>query len=97
MEGTAERLLIGREDIVVLCTDARCYIDKIEAGAGGEGQENFSGLRRHRVSPGWLRYNILPYLPPRSRRGMMGTGRYVCDKDCAVVAGSLGIGILTCW
>src|SRR5215471_14097035 len=63
MEGTAERLLIGREDIAVLCTDARCDIDKIEAGARGEGQENFSGLRRHRVSPGWLRCNALPIFP----------------------------------
>src|SRR5215831_4285992 len=33
-----------------------------------------------------------PYLPPRSRQGTMGTGRHVCDKDRAVVAGSLGIG-----
>src|SRR5438309_1379946 len=55
MEGTAERLSISREDITVLRTDARCDIDKIEAGAGGEVQENFSGLRRHCVSPRWLR------------------------------------------
>src|ERR671934_226197 len=49
MEGTAERLPIGREDIAVLRTDARCDIDKIEAGAGDEVQEHFSGWRRHRV------------------------------------------------
>src|SRR5215510_1979543 len=36
MEGTAERLPIGREDIAVLRTDARCDIDKIEAVSGGE-------------------------------------------------------------
>jgi hypothetical protein len=36
MEGTAERLPIGREDIAVLRTDARCDIDQIEAVAGGE-------------------------------------------------------------
>src|SRR4249919_214908 len=55
MERTAERLPIGREDIAVLRTDARCDIDKIEAGARAEVQEHFSRLRRHRVSPGWLR------------------------------------------
>jgi hypothetical protein len=55
MEGTAECLPIGRENIAVLRTDARCDIDKIEAGAGGKMQEHFSGLRRHRVSPRWLR------------------------------------------
>src|SRR5438876_7216195 len=44
MEGTAERLPIGREDIAVLRTDARCDIDKIEAGARGEVQENFYEL-----------------------------------------------------
>src|SRR4029434_3659693 len=42
MEGTAERLPIGREDIAVLRTDARCDIDQIEAVAGGEVQKNFS-------------------------------------------------------
>ena len=63
MEGTAERLPIGREYIAVLRTDAPCHIDKIEAGAGGEVQEHFSGLRRHRVSPGWLRCNALPLFP----------------------------------
>src|SRR5438093_13395081 len=63
MEGTAERLPISREYIAVLRTDARCDIDKIEASAGGEVQENFSGLRRHRVSPGWLRCNALPLFP----------------------------------
>jgi len=36
MEGTAERLPIGREDIAVLRTDARCDIDQIEAVARGE-------------------------------------------------------------
>src|SRR5215467_9181192 len=55
MEGTAERLPIGRENITVLGPDARCNIDQIKAGAGSEVQEHFSGLRRHRVSPGWLR------------------------------------------
>src|ERR671924_2186567 len=49
MEGTAERLPIGREDIAVLRPDARCDIDQIEASTGGEVQENFSGLRRHGV------------------------------------------------
>src|SRR2546430_8936703 len=63
MEGTAERLSIGREDIAVLRTDARCDINKIEAGAGGEVQEHFSGWCRHHVSPGWLRGNALPRCP----------------------------------
>src|SRR5215831_10033738 len=62
VEGTAERLPISREYIAVLCTNARCDIDQIEASAGGEVQENFSGLRRHGVSPGWLRCNALPTL-----------------------------------
>jgi hypothetical protein len=55
MEGTAECLPIGREDIAVVCTDARSDIDKIEAGTGVKMQEHFSRWRRHRVSPGWLR------------------------------------------
>jgi hypothetical protein len=55
MEGAAECLPVGREDIAVLRPDARGDIDKIEAGAGGQMQEQFSGWRRHRVSPGWLR------------------------------------------
>src|SRR5512145_233515 len=63
MEGTAECLVVGREDIAVLRTDARGDIDKIEAGAGGEVQENFSGWRRHRVPPEWLRCNALPLSP----------------------------------
>src|SRR5712691_6521270 len=60
MEGTAERLPIGHEDIAVLRMDARCDIDKIAAGVGGEVQEHFSGWRRHGVSPEWLRCNALP-------------------------------------
>ena len=63
MEGTAERLSIGREDIAVLRTDARCDINKIEAGMGGEVEEDFSGWRRHGVSPAWLRRNALPRCP----------------------------------
>jgi hypothetical protein len=35
-----------------------------------------------------------PSLPLRSHQGVMGTGRHVCDKDRAAVAGALGIGIL---
>jgi hypothetical protein len=36
MEGTAECLPVGREDITVLCPDARGDINKIEAGAGDQ-------------------------------------------------------------
>src|SRR5215470_9340004 len=35
-----------------------------------------------------------PSLLLRSHQGVRGTGRHVCDKDRAAVAGSLGIGIL---
>jgi hypothetical protein len=45
MEGTAKRLPIGREDIAVLCLDALDDIDQIEASAGREVQEDFSGWR----------------------------------------------------
>jgi hypothetical protein len=45
MEGTAERLPIGCEDIAVLGTDTRCDINQIEAGVGGEVQEHFFGSR----------------------------------------------------
>src|SRR5919202_1252287 len=49
MEGTAERLSIGREDIAMLGLDALDDIDQIEAGVGGEVQKHFSGWRRHGV------------------------------------------------
>src|SRR5919197_4570346 len=82
MERTAERLAIGHEDIPVVRTDARCDIDDIKAGAGGEVQEHFSGWRRHRVSPGCLRCNALPLLPKVWSREQ-GEGSHVCDNDQA--------------
>src|SRR6266581_2349308 len=82
MERTAERLAIGREDIAVVRTDARCDIDQIKAGTGGEVQEHFSGWRRHRVSPGCLRRNTLPRFPEVWSRDQ-GEGSHICDNDHA--------------
>ena len=72
MERTAERLPIGREDIAVLCMDALDDIDQIEAGMGGEVQENFSGWRRHGGSPAWVRGNALPLCPEAEPKGQGG-------------------------
>src|SRR5215831_1090360 len=101
MEGTAERLPIGREDITVLRTDARCDIDQIAAGAGGEVQEYFSRWRQHRVSPGWLRCNALPSSPEVEARGHRdgeaclrqrprSEGRLAGDRHPGLTAGCSG-------